>query len=124
MSPNNQDQIHNATGQNCDDIHLKPQYLIALARERGVLTCGIGDAGNEIGFGLIEEAVKEIMPAGRACRCSCGGGMAAAITTDALMVAAISDWGAYALVAVLAHQSGRTDLLVTADDVERLWCPA
>ena len=39
-------------------------YLADLARERGIVTIGVGDGGNEIGNGMIYEAVRRIQPYG------------------------------------------------------------
>ena len=38
--------------------------LVEEARKREILTIGIGDHGNEIGFGAIYNAVVETMPKG------------------------------------------------------------
>ncbi|MCI0679380.1 MAG: DUF4392 domain-containing protein [Actinobacteria bacterium] len=112
--------IHGATGLNYDDVHSKPQYIFELAQSRGVLTCGIGDGGNEVGFGVINETVKKVMPAGAMCECDCRGGSTAAVATDRFMVAAISDWGGYAVAAMLAALTDSQGWLLTDDDVERM----
>src|SRR5699024_720706 len=101
LSPNSEGVIHGSTGVNFDHLHTKPQYLFEEARERKILTIGIGDGGNEIGFGNISESVKSIMPNGSSCQCSCGGGSAANLSTDLLLVSAISNWGAYGIVGML-----------------------
>jgi hypothetical protein len=119
LAPNKNGVIHGSTGIFWHDVHFNPQFIIDEASRRGVLTCGIGDAGNEAGFGSIPE-VGEIMPEGAACRCPCGGGMAAAVRTDHLLCAAISDWGGYGLVGVLCYLMRRPDLLADADVVERI----
>src|SRR5262249_35481013 len=73
-------------------------------------TVGIGDAGNEIGFGRIADTVREVQPHGRVCQCPCRQGMATVVATDVLIVAAVSNWGAYGLEAALASALGRADL--------------
>lgn len=61
-------------------------------------TIAIGDGGNEIGMGNIEAAIATL-------------DIKAAVTTcDELLVADVSNWAAYGLIALLAHWSGR-DLL-------------
>lgn len=61
-------------------------------------TLAIGDGGNEIGMGNIREAIGTL-------------DITAAVTTcDELLVADVSNWGAYGLIALLAVWSGR-DLL-------------
>jgi hypothetical protein len=73
-----------------------------------------------VGFGVIKDAVVGIMPAGRVCQCPCGRGTAASVATDFLVVAAISDWGAYAVSAMLHYLEGRDHLHLTEDDLERM----
>lgn len=120
LSPNEKGVIHGATGLSYDDVHSKPQYLFEMAQDRGILTCGIGDGGNEVGFGVILDAVREIMPAGSVCECDCRGGSAAAVKTDQFMVAAISDWGGYAVAAMLAVLTDSQSMLLTDNDIERM----
>jgi hypothetical protein len=120
LSPNAKGVIHGATGISYHDVHANPQYLVEGARSRGVLTVGIGDGGNEVGFGVIEDAVAAVMPAGRICRCGCGGGTAAAVATDVLVVAAISNWGAYGVAAMMCWLLQTPEHLVSDRDVERM----
>ena len=58
----------------------------------GVITIGIGDGGNEIGMGKIpHEIVARNIPNGDLIHCR--------VPTDHLIVAGVSNWGAYALAA-------------------------
>ena len=61
-------------------------------------TIGIGDGGNEIGMGNITEALKDLDI------------HAAATQVDELLIADVSNWGAYGLIAFFSIWSGR-DLL-------------
>lgn len=65
-------------------------------------TIGIGDGGNEIGMGNITEAIKglDIIPA--------------ATCVDELLIADVSNWGAYGLITFFSLWSGR-DLLGETD---------
>ncbi len=119
LSVNDKGVIHGATGNPWHEVHYDAAPLFEMARDRNILTCGIGDAGNEVGFGAITE-VKTIQPAGEKCRCNCGGGIASAVVADVVLTAAISDWGGYAVTALIAFIIKRPDLLVTADYVERI----
>lgn len=120
LSPNGNGIIHGATGLDYHEVHTNPKFIFDLANDRGALTIGIGDGGNEVGYGVIRSAVQDVMPAGRVCACPCGGGSAAAVATDVLVVAAISNWGAYGVSAMVGWLSGRPQALVNSDDVERM----
>ena len=120
LSPNRKGVIHGSTGHDMDSVHAKPQFLFELAKERDILTAGIGDGGNEVGFGVITDAVEEVMPCGRICECPCRGGTAAGIATDAFVVASISNWGAYGVVAMMAYELGELGILVDEEDVDRM----
>lgn len=87
------------------------QHFVDLARASGIYTIGIGDGGNEIGFGQIHSAVKDIQPMGHRCACPCGAGVATVTSTDVLVAAAISNWGAYGVSAMLALLSERQEAL-------------
>jgi hypothetical protein len=59
---------------------------------RAVKTIGIGDGGNEIGMGKVpHETVVKNIPNGDLIHCQ--------VATDYLIVAGVSNWGAYALAA-------------------------
>lgn len=108
LSPNVDGVTMNATGIDCSQAHTNPEPLFTMARARGVLTAAIGDGGNEVGFGVISDVVNETLP----------GKIASSIEVDQMVVAAISDWGAYALCASLAYVRRDTSMLVSADEVE------
>jgi hypothetical protein len=64
------------------------------------ITIGIGDGGNEIGMGKIPiETIERNIPDGRTIACR--------TATDFLIVAGISNWGAYALAAGVAIERGQ-----------------
>jgi hypothetical protein len=121
LSPNRKGIMHGSTGFDYDETHTKPQFMLADAQQRGILTAGIGDGGNEIGFGQIAADVDEIIPAGRLCQCPCAGGATAALATDHLLVAAISNWGGYAVAAMIGYLlDDPSRHLLTADELERM----
>lgn len=78
------------------------KFLTDLGLEKGIFTLGIGDGGNEIGFGNIYEDVKRIQLYGAKCQCPCGAGIATISKTDILITAAISNWGAYGVSAMIS----------------------
>lgn len=110
--PNRKGVFHTVTGSGRGrDLMASADALAEAAREAGALTIGIGDGGNEIGFGAVADRVAGIQPFGRVCACPCQGGIATVVETDILVVAAISNWGAYGVVAALACALGRADVL-------------
>ncbi len=120
LSPNEKGIIHTVRGSDHTHSHAKVHHLINEAMRRGILTVGIGDGGNEIGFGLIKEDVKRVVPYGSTCQCPCQSGIAAQTSTDFLVVASISNWGAYGLEACLAGLLGRIDLMHSPEDEQRM----
>ena len=74
-------------------------------------TIGVGDGGNEIGMGTVRARLAK------------RGGLAARIASvvrvDHLVVAGVSNWGAYGIVAHLGRAGGRP-LLHTPDDERRV----
>jgi len=98
--------IHNMNGAATGDGQAKLDYLFRAAQSRGIATLAVGDGGNELGMGNIAAAVQALVPYGAACRCPCAAGLAAATTVDALVTATISNWGAYALAALLGLRTG------------------
>ena len=62
-----------------------------------VRTIGVGDGGNEIGMGNLKDVISQklsLVP----CR----------VRTDLLVIASVSNWGAYGIAAELEKQSGKT----------------
>jgi hypothetical protein len=119
-SPNKHGIHHTGQGSDMSLTTAKVDVLVQEARKRGVLTIGIGDLGNEIGFGKIRSTVEEILPRGLNCRCPCGGGIASDVDTDHLIVAASSNRGGYGLVAALATLLGDVSLLPTGAEDTRM----
>jgi hypothetical protein len=79
-------------------------FLAAPAR---VVTVGVGDGGNEIGMGAVHARVAR---AGGVFR-----RIASTVAVKHLVVAGVSNWGAYGIVAELARLAGRP-LLHTAEE--------
>lgn len=120
LGPNSKGIVHGATGLSGWDPLVDLAPLFAAAAGRRIFSVGIGDAGNEIGFGRIVDDVRRIQPHGSSCRCECGAGMATVVPTDVLVVAAVSNWGAYAIEACLAMLLQRADLQHTPEEAERV----
>ena len=86
--------------------------VVTEARRQGILTIGIGDHGNEIGFGAIREAVVQAMPKGDI--------LCTTVATDILLPAMMSNWGCYGIEAALAWLLKRPELLHTPAQEERI----
>jgi len=84
------------------------------------VTLGIGDRGNEIGFGRLRETVAHLLPSSTSCQCGCGGGVIASTSTQLFLPAAVSNWGAYGIAAALAILEGNEALLHLPSEEERL----
>ncbi len=94
--------------------------LFERALDRRIPVVAFGDGGNEIGMGLVFDAVRDYVPFGRECRCPCGAGIAARTKADVLVTSAVSNWGCYAVVACLSLLLKDPTLLHTPDAERRL----
>jgi len=84
-----------------DVVDISP--ILVEARRRGILTIGIGDHGNELGFGAIREAVVQAMPKGDV--------LCTTVATDIVLPAMMSNWGCYGIEAALAWLLRKPELL-------------
>lgn len=73
-------------------------HLFQDAARRGITTIGIGDAGNEVGLGVIED-VANLYNGPTPLR---QGGYSTSIRSDVAVVATCSNWGAYAVSACIS----------------------
>lgn len=73
--------------------------IILEAKELGVPTIGIGDGGNEAGMGKIRDLVEKHVPHGER--------IASTVETDGLILSAVSNWGAYGLIAQASLEFGK-----------------
>jgi D-glutamate cyclase len=112
VGPNSKGIYHSIMGTPRTPDKIASAYHLAdLAKKEGILTIGIGDGGNEIGCGVIKEAVRDIQPFGKDCGCPCHGGVGTVTECDVLVFAAVSNWGAYAIAAALAGHLGDREVL-------------
>jgi hypothetical protein len=96
------DRCHNMRGLDITQ-HTSPAHLLfeAVQGRPGITTLGIGDGGNEMGMGKVPWLVvrKNIAR---------GGLIACRVPVDHLIVAGVSNWGAYGLAAGVYHLRGLT----------------
>ena len=99
--------FHNSYKDDTSAGKARLEPLFDLCARSDVLTIGIGDGGNELGMGNIRDFIlKRFEHMGR-CNCPCGGSIVATQRADVLVVATVSNWGAYALAAYLAAVAGK-----------------
>lgn len=88
-----------------------PLDELFLAAPRRVVTIGVGDGGNEVGMGAVRSRVAR------------AGGVfpqiASVVAVKHLVVAGVSNWGAYGIVAELARLAGRP-LLHTGEEEQAM----
>ncbi len=95
--------------------HTAPcDLLFELAPSRGIPTIGVGDGGNEIGMGNLQEVISKELPL-VPCR----------VKTDHLVIASVSNWGAYGIAAKLEELTGKSvysvvDGITPAEKVYRI----
>ena len=70
--------------------------LFVIAPEYGIKTVGVGDGGNEIGMGNLADVIKNELSL-----------VPCVVRADHLVIASVSNWGAYGLAAYLSVMAGR-----------------
>ncbi len=97
---------YNMRGRDYGMGRARIDMLFDAAMAENIPTVAIGDGGNEIGMGLIADAVQSSIPFAAPGDCPCGGGIGAISTADILMTAAVSNWGCTAICAAMALRTG------------------
>lgn len=116
--PNNRGVFHTSSGKPKDANSVAHLHLLAEAlRVAGKVTVGVGDGGNEIGFGRVGRSLEADLPLAKNCGCGCGGGIVNATEVDSLVSASTSNWGAYGVLTAMAILSSREDLLPSVEAV-------
>ena len=64
--------------------------------------------------------MRRITPYADVCRCPCGAGITCAVKTDIVFPAAISNWGAYGITAMLAYLLNKPEILQDAYTERRM----
>ncbi len=106
---------HMGQGSEVSYLAAKVDDLFLACQQEGATSIAIGDHGNEIGLGSIEEQVRSYIPFGDKCQCQCEGGICAATAADHLITASTSDWGCYGLTAAMAFLEQDLDLMPDKD---------
>ena len=108
---------HNATGVNTTDVEAKYDVLFRKCQALGIWNLSIGDLGNEIGMGAIEEHIRKYVPYAElgGCKAGTGYGILADTAADNIITATVSDWGCNALMAAAAFILGKPSLFHTGE---------
>ena len=94
--------------QGCIDIG----EVVTEANKRGIFSVGIGDHGNELGFGTIYDTVVKTMPK--------GDQLATVVKTDVVIPAMMSNWGCYGIEACLAYLLKKPQLIHSPEMEKRI----
>ncbi len=108
---NERGHYHAAKGFRLTDHCAKVDLLFAKGRSAGAYTLCIGDGGNELGCAVIKDTVIAKVPYAATCQCPCTGTVVPVFGPDHLVIAAISNWGAYGIEAALAFLLERREVL-------------
>jgi hypothetical protein len=90
---------YNMRGEDISDWTLPLDQAVSPARERGIPVIAIGDGGNETGMGSLGPSLKDLVPTFRSCLC--------AVEADFCLPVDVSNWGCYALAALLSRIGGK-----------------
>ena len=110
--PNHEGRYSMVDGSDNSDCVAKAGRLFEQAARRDVYTIGIGDRGNEIGFGAIADVPRRLLPFGE--------NATDRTTVDLLVTATISNWGASGIAASLAALLGRPEIMHDTDTESRI----
>lgn len=110
--PNAEGYFHGVRGDFRDPDSVGHVYLLAdVAKMQKVLTIGVGDGGNEVGFGDVRDAVTAVHPLGAVSKGNFPSGVITVTATDVVVAASVSNWGAYAISAALAYLTSKPELI-------------
>ena len=109
--------LYGVTGTPRHHFRANVDHLFGTMIASGKPTLGIGDGGNEVGFGKIYEALCARMPEHNLKeKTVCGGGIFTVMATDVLVVGTSSNIGCYGVVAALALRRGEPELCHTPEE--------
>jgi hypothetical protein len=119
--PGTQGRFHGVRGdcRSANDV-AQLHHLANLAGRSSILTIGIGDGGNEIGFGAHRRRIASRLPGDGTCRSGCDSGIYTVTKTQVTISASVSNWGGYALAAALAASFRDPDVCHTPEEEEIL----
>lgn len=98
-------------GEDISDYCPNTDMLFIKAKEKNIPTSAIGDGGNEVGMGKIKELVVKYVNKGEL--------ICAQVETDNLIVAGVSNWGAFGICAGLSILN-KTSLMLDESEYEEM----
>jgi len=108
---NKHEVYHGSSGRPIGAMTADLDYLFRRGAEKKIPSLAFGDAGNELGFGAIQNDLHEVLASARDCGCPCHGGVAAATPADVMVMTDVSNWGATGAIAALALLLGNPAVL-------------
>jgi hypothetical protein len=109
--------LYGVTGVSRSSHRANVDTIFKTATKLGKPTLGIGDGGNEIGFGKVHAELEKRLPDHTmAAKTPCGGGVFSVVPTDVLAVGTTSNIGAYGVVAAIALLKGDASLCHTPEE--------
>lgn len=110
---NSKGVYHSAKGYDLTKLEAKTDVLFEKCKGAGILNIAIGDLGNELGMGTINDHLRKYIPYmdKDGCSCGCGGGGASEVAADYIITATISHWGVEALIAAVAWLHKKPELI-------------
>ena len=109
--------LYGVTGTPRHPFRSNVDHLFRTMTASGKPTLGVGDGGNEVGFGKVHDRLCARMPEFNLKeKTACGGGIFTVIPTDVLMVGTSSNIGCYGVVAALALRRSEPELCHTPEE--------
>ena len=93
-------RYYSMTARDISEVTAPLDEVALQALDRGLTVVAIGDGGNEIGMGNVADRVRRDIPHGET--------IASVVGCDHLIVAGVSNWGAYGLVGALSLLTGKS----------------
>lgn len=87
-------RCYSMRGEDLSDIVPNTDVLFKRSKELGIRTLAVGDGGNEVGMGKVASLIKDSVNKGELIN--------AAVSSDYLIVAGVSNWGGHAIAAALS----------------------
>lgn len=92
-------ECYSMSGEVITDYVADTDYLFQQAKDKNIITIGIGDGGNEVGMGLIKDYIHKNVPMGEK--------ICASTMVDYLLIGGVSNWVAYGLCGALSIESNK-----------------